>query len=442
MHALSDEPTFNLKVVVKETGLRPDTLRVWERRYGLPSPDRTSGGHRLYSERDIATIKWLMARRKEGMSISRAVDLWHSQVGEGQDPLAPAGLGLAAAGAPFSHPAGGATLDELRQDWVDACLSFDEQRAEQTLTYAFALYPAELVCLELIQRGVASLGDGWYRGEVTVHQEHFTSSLAMRRLNALVMAAPPPSRPGRVLVACPPGEEHTLSPLLLTLLLRRRGWDVMFLGANVPRAKLESTLATTRPQLVILSAQQMHTAAQMLDMATVLLREGVPLAFGGLPFNLLPDLRERVPGHFLGVRLEDAVYAVERLLTAPGARSIFPHATTPAGLPGALDSYLECQAAVEASVWDSLKDFGIPHASLATANLNMALNITAALTLGAMSFMGQNIDWVRGLLSNHDLPADQLIHYLTVYGHALQGCLDERGVPIVAWFDMLFDPAG
>ncbi|MCA9937221.1 MAG: MerR family DNA-binding transcriptional regulator, partial [Anaerolineales bacterium] len=39
-----------MKVVVQETGLKPDTLRAWERRYGVPSPERTAGGHRLYSQ--------------------------------------------------------------------------------------------------------------------------------------------------------------------------------------------------------------------------------------------------------------------------------------------------------------------------------------------------------------------------------------------------------
>ncbi len=67
-------PTFNLKAVVRETGLKPDTLRAWERRYGLPEPDRTEGGHRLYSQEDIEILKWLIGRQDEGMSISRAVD--------------------------------------------------------------------------------------------------------------------------------------------------------------------------------------------------------------------------------------------------------------------------------------------------------------------------------------------------------------------------------
>src|SRR5512136_1749725 len=93
-HALSegiilsnDLPTFNLKAVVRETGLKPDTIRAWERRYGVPKPRRTSGGHRLYSQRDIDLLKWMNARQHEGMSISRIVDLWKSLEAEGKDPL-------------------------------------------------------------------------------------------------------------------------------------------------------------------------------------------------------------------------------------------------------------------------------------------------------------------------------------------------------------------
>ncbi len=70
---------------MQETGLKPDTLRAWERRYGIPEPDRSGGGHRLYSQHDINTLKWLLARQEEGLSISRAVALWHSLMDEGRD---------------------------------------------------------------------------------------------------------------------------------------------------------------------------------------------------------------------------------------------------------------------------------------------------------------------------------------------------------------------
>ena len=123
---------------------------------------------------------------------------------------------------------------KLRQDWLDACLAYDEQQATQILNQAFALYPPETVAVEVLQRAAAQVGEGWYQGDVTVQQEHFCSAQIVRRLETLVMAAPPPARPGRILVACPPEEYHVIGPLLLTFLLRRRGWEVVYLGANVP----------------------------------------------------------------------------------------------------------------------------------------------------------------------------------------------------------------
>src|SRR3954471_20745810 len=70
---LSTAPVFNTKAVAYETGVPADTFRAWERRYGVPRPQRTPGGHRLYSERDIAIIRWLRDRTDEGVNISHAV---------------------------------------------------------------------------------------------------------------------------------------------------------------------------------------------------------------------------------------------------------------------------------------------------------------------------------------------------------------------------------
>src|SRR3954471_24902424 len=70
---LSTAPVFNTKAVAYETGVPADTFRAWERRYGMPRPQRTAGGHRLYSERDIAIIRWLRDRTDAGVNISYAV---------------------------------------------------------------------------------------------------------------------------------------------------------------------------------------------------------------------------------------------------------------------------------------------------------------------------------------------------------------------------------
>ncbi len=184
-------PSFNLKAVVLETGLKPDTLRAWERRYGLPNPQRTDGGHRLYTQRDIETLKWLIARQKDGLSISRAVDLWHKLEKENKNPLQE--MPVSPPESPIQHISSGTTLIELRDAWVEACKEFDEQRAEHLISQAMAMYPPELVCFDIFQKGLAEIGMGWYEGKVTAQQEHFASALAMRRLEAMVAACPPHS---------------------------------------------------------------------------------------------------------------------------------------------------------------------------------------------------------------------------------------------------------
>src|SRR5688572_7067863 len=142
MPVFDSTPLYNLKAVIQETGLKPDTLRAWERRYGLPEPDRTSGGHRLYSQRDIEVLKWLIARQEEGLSISRAVELWRTLNAEGQDPLTMREYTADARKQTLQTlVSGGESLNDLRSAWIDTCLAFDGQHAEALLAQAFALYP-------------------------------------------------------------------------------------------------------------------------------------------------------------------------------------------------------------------------------------------------------------------------------------------------------------
>lgn len=435
-----DIPTFNLKAVVQETGLKPDTLRAWERRYGLPRPERSRGKHRLYSQRDIEILKWLIARQEEGMTISRAVDLWRKLVAEGLDPLQtlPAETGTVAV-----TPLAGDMLNRLRDDWVAACVAFDEARAEQLLAQAFALYPPETVCLEIMLRGLVAIGEAWHAGRVTVQQEHFASELAMRRLEALI-AATQPTRPGRILLGCPPEEAHTFTVLLLSFLLRRRGWHTLYLGANIPLTQFETALEQARPQLVILGAQLLTTAATLADMADLLLELRVPLAFGGLVFTQTPGLVERIPGYYLGHRLEDAPMEVEKLLSAPPP--LPKPVSMPPGYPEARSHFLAQVPHIHMRVNQLLTEAGmldrgpLTTLHLFVANTHMAQSIHAALRLGDLNFLRTDITWIQGLLAERRLPEEALRMYLRAYYQAAVEHLDGRGAVIVGYLRQLAYP--
>src|SRR5215216_407501 len=79
----ADRPTYNTAAVEQRTGLRPATFRAWERRYGFPKPRRLPGNQRLYSDQDVAAIRWLQHRTDEGLSISHAIRLLQVRLREG-----------------------------------------------------------------------------------------------------------------------------------------------------------------------------------------------------------------------------------------------------------------------------------------------------------------------------------------------------------------------
>ena len=427
-------PTYNLKAVVQETGLKPDTLRAWERRYGIPEPDRSGGGHRLYSQHDINTLKWLLARQDEGLSISRAVALWHSLTDEGRDPLhvypvQPSPEPVAAY-APATVEMGSA-IAGLRQAWIDACLAFDERRAETILNQAFSYYSPEDVCFDLLQKGLVEIGDGWYEGRVSVQQEHFTSALAMRRLDSLLAATPPPTRSGRILVGCPPGESHTFSPMMVTLLLRRRGWDVIYLGADVPTNRLQATIDRTQPDLVVFSAHLLDTAASLLDVAYYLRDIDLSLGYSGYAFGVLPELSRRIPGHFLGFDLRQTPQLIENIiLNRPSAPPVEPVAEA---YQQAWAYFRERSGLIEAHIWHEMAS-SAAISGMAEANRRLTGNILSALKLGDLDFIGPNLQWLEGMMINHNLPPTVLCSFLKAYHSAAAQHLDApAGEPIVNW---------
>ena len=418
-------PTYNLKAVIHETGLSPATLRAWERRYGLLKPQRSAGGHRLYTEDDIQMLKWLVARQAEGLSISHAIELWRSLEETGPQPprLAP---------VPLLHTTTAhTTIDELRREWIQACLVFNEQAAEQALNEALAFTTPETVCTELLQKGLAEIGSGWYAGAVSVQQEHFASALAMRRLSALFAATAAPTRSERILAACPPGEQHDFVLLMLAFLLRRRGWDVVYLGANVPLARLDSTVRLVSPSLILSVAQTLNSAAALQEMAAFAASLHIPFAYGGGIFNIIPDLHARIPGHYLGNDLALATQHIESWVARP---TPLPEVALPnLAYRQLLEHFLAKEALIINSVTAEIlaRQLSLDH--IEEANTNFTSNIIAALKLGDIHFLDYSVGWLEGLLQNYGLAPQLANQYFAAYRLAVQQHLGDEAAPILDW---------
>jgi MerR family transcriptional regulator, light-induced transcriptional regulator len=420
-------PIYNLKAVMHETGLTSSTLHAWERRYGLVNPQRSPGGHRLYSRQDIELLKWLVARQAEGLSISAAVEMWRNLENGRSNP----DQQIPGPRAVIHGEA--ANWDGLRDEWMAACLIFDEPAAEQVLSQAFAMTAPEMACNEVLLKGLAELGVRWSHGSVSVQQEHFASALAMRRVGALYAAAPRPTRPGRILAACPPGEQHDFALLLIAFLLRRRGWDVVYLGANVPLSQLDATLKLTSSSLFVSLAQTLSSAAALRELAAHITAYSVPLAYGGGIFNALPALTARISGFFLGGEIVGVPHVVEGLMSG------LPTLPTPQPVSSEYAQmsarFVAKEALVASAVTAALTNAPGDWAHLESAHRHFAQSIRSALALGDIQFLDPLLPWLESLPEAQRPVTSPDKAYFNAYRQAVERYLGQDGGIILDWLN-------
>jgi DNA-binding transcriptional MerR regulator len=260
-------PKYTIKAVAKMTYVNPATLRVWEKRYGIPVPARTPSRYRLYSDADLREIRWLLARVEEGIPPRQAARL---------------ALERRAGGVPPDDQSVGLTA--LVSDVKAACLAYDEDRAHEVLRRAGTIAPPHEIFRSVLLPAIASIGGDWEAGLVTVAQEHFTSQIARRfahRLMDLYQVQPdlPP-----VICACAPGEQHELGLLAVAVELRRRGCPVVYLGQATPVEAVLETIDLLNARLAVISASSgthLHPwIAAKEEVALSLDRSGATILWG------------------------------------------------------------------------------------------------------------------------------------------------------------------
>ena len=302
---LSTTPVFNIKAVEQATDVLASTLRAWERRYHIVTPQRTDSGYRLFSERDIAIIRWLKHKLAEGMTIKHAAALLAAR-------LDAPGVGQPDWTLGESEP-----VPVLRDALRDALLYLDESDANLLLSDAFSRFPIETVCLQMLAPILVEIGSRWYSGEASIAQEHFASHWVRQKILGL-MAATPHRVTGRpIITASAPTDQHEIGILFIALFLQRAGYEVIHLGANLAADGLSETLAHLRPALLLISATHLEAAQHIQDIAQEIERMSEPrplLGYGGQVFNHSPELRAQTPGVFVGQDASEVVATVERLL--------------------------------------------------------------------------------------------------------------------------------
>ena len=237
---MPDAPRLRIGELSRRVGVSRDLLRAWERRYGLLRPVRSDNGFRLYSEVDEWRVHLMQEKLWSGLSAAEAARAV-AAVDRQRDRDAPSSR-LGRGPSHFTAELG-AALEE-----------FDEDRAHASLDRLFAVFGVERAIRDALMPYLCDLGERWARNEITVGQEHFVSRLLEGRL--LTLARGWNRGPGpRAILACPPGEQHTLPLLGFGLALRSRGWRNIYLGADTPPSTVHMAADTVDANMIALGGR-------------------------------------------------------------------------------------------------------------------------------------------------------------------------------------------
>lgn len=303
---VSSDERLPMREVVRLTGVNPVTLRAWERRYGLIQPLRTEGGHRLYSQQDVATIRNIIAWTERGIAVSKVGELL-----ERNRSLSTSTPRVGEASGELMSPGKDPLLAEQQSHLLQAIATFDESRMEQL--YALLSSTGTLSC-----RFERVLMPVWYE---LLHQNGFgqrsqwlfyDTFLRTRILQQLYREKPPAQS---VLVAALPEQCQELEVLVTGLLLSGREWsdrefNVKVLGPGQPLDELPLVCQAIKPRALVLWTPAPVTAAQRQQLERLVLAIDCPLALAGVGAELSADALRGTPIACLG---QPAALMLQRL---------------------------------------------------------------------------------------------------------------------------------
>ena len=261
--------------VARRTDVAVPTLRAWERRYGLLTPWRTKGGHRLYSEADVERVRRMGALLAEGWQAGAAA----REVLRGPEAV-----------VPMTQEPDAAAAEVLIARLAAAIDAFDAPGADQVVDDVFARLEVPRALDDVLLPVLRTVGEGWQEDPRVIAREHFATNTLRPRLQRLLR--PAARSAGRAcLAAAPEHEEHDLGLLAGAVVAADAGWRVHYLGARTPTAALERSAAELGVDAVLVGAVYRAHAEEFLEQPPQLNGAGLVLGGGGF----LPADADRLP---------------------------------------------------------------------------------------------------------------------------------------------------
>jgi len=264
----------------------------------------------MYSDRDLAILRWLINKKNNGVSISNASANLHEMIKQNNWPeVIP--FGIAQAKTVSAVPP-----QRYADNLFDLLTKHDEVEAARLFEEVISKFDLETLIEKIITPTLISVGKAWVRGEIMISTEHFATAFVLSRLNNLYISLPIVNKGPKILIGGAPGEEHEMGALMMAVLLRNRGYRVEFLGANLHLDDLVDYSQQEKPIMVVLTASTNRVAMELLR-AKAKLNTVSPapiFCYAGFAFDFYPELVQKIPGYYLGNSMVNALDEIKQLL--------------------------------------------------------------------------------------------------------------------------------
>jgi methanogenic corrinoid protein MtbC1 len=208
------------------------------------------------------------------------------------------------------------TMRLVQERLLEAFTMLDEATATELMASMLALYSIEQICTDLITPTLWEIGQRWEQGLITVAIEHFASAFFRGLLTNLFHATPGSETSPLVITCCAPGETHEVAPFMISLLLRRAGLRVAYLGQSIETAGLLQTIRQVTPVLICVSVTLLSSLEGLIELGQKLQEMSPPrpaFVFGGQVFKQEPALIAQVPGIYIDGDMQTIIAQLRRM---------------------------------------------------------------------------------------------------------------------------------
>ncbi len=267
------------------------TIRSWERRYGIPTTSRSTGGHRRFFPAEVTALRAMRDEIARGRRAADAAAVVRA-AGESETPY-----------------------QAMIDDFLRAAHRLDSRSLNALLDHASDELGVDSAVCGVLLPAMRQVGLWWQNGRCDVAHEHLATEIVRAWLNRLLYLGPAPWQPEVVVLACGPRDFHTIGLEALGVLLGQRGWGCRMLGARTPVRSLVTAIEGTAASGVVLVSHLAAVRRSAVEALRAAEPTGVLVFYAGSSF-VSPQARNGVPGTYLGEDLLEAAAAVTSALVA------------------------------------------------------------------------------------------------------------------------------